>query len=62
MDHWDRDQAISTQQAIRKYWAKKKRTHRQMLKDKHTSTSGKLGIGCNEDLNTTEKADSRLLS
>ena len=28
-----------------------------MLKDKkHTSTSGKLGIGCDEDLNTTEKA------
>ena len=34
-----------------------------MLKDKKdTSTSGKIGIGCNEDLNTTEKADSRLLS
>ena len=29
-----------------------------MLKDKDTSTSGKLGIGCDEDLNTTEKADS----
>ena len=30
-----------------------------MLKDKKdTSTSGKLGIGCDEDLNTTEKADS----
>ena len=29
-----------------------------MLKDnKDTSTSGKLGIGCDEDLNTTEKAD-----
>ena len=58
MDHHDRDQAISTQQAIRKYWAEKKRTHRQMLKDKDTSTSGKLGIGCDEDLNTTQKADS----
>ena len=29
-----------------------------MLKDKDTSTSGKLGIGCDEDLNTTKKADS----
>ena len=29
-----------------------------MLKDKDTSTNGKLGIGCDEDLNTTEKANS----
>ena len=29
-----------------------------MLKDKDTSTSGKPDIGCDEDLNTTEKADS----
>ena len=30
-----------------------------MLKDnKDTSTSGKLGIGCHEDLNTTKKAKS----
>ena len=29
-----------------------------MLKDKDTSMSGRLGIGCDEDLNTTEKADS----
>ena len=58
MDHHDRDQAISTQQAIRKYWGEKKRTHRQMLKDKDTLTSGKLGMRCDEDLNTTEKADS----
>ena len=30
-----------------------------MLKDKkHTSTSGKLGIGCDEDLNTTKNTDS----
>ena len=28
-----------------------------MLKDKDTSTSGRLGIGCDEDLNTTEKED-----
>ena len=28
-----------------------------MLKDKDTSTS-KLGLGCDEDLNTTEKEDS----
>ena len=29
-----------------------------MVKDKDTSTSGKLGIGCDEDVHTTEKADS----
>ena len=29
-----------------------------MLKGKDTSTGGKLGIGCDEDLNTTEKVDS----
>ena len=30
-----------------------------MLKNKKdTSTSGKLGIGCDEDQNTNEKADS----
>ena len=29
-----------------------------MLKHKDTSTSGKLGNGCDEDLDTTEKADS----
>ena len=57
MDHHDRDQATSTQQEIRKYWGRKKRTHRQMLKDKKdTSTSGKFGIGCDEDLYSTEKA------
>ena len=28
-----------------------------MLKDKDTSTNGKLGMGCDEDLNTTEKED-----
>ena len=29
-----------------------------MLKYKDTPTSGKLGIGCHKDLNTTQKADS----
>ena len=31
-----------------------------MLKDKDTSMSGKLGIDFHEDLNTTEKADSKI--
>ena len=38
-------------------------THCRMLKDKKdTSTSGKLSIGCDEDLNTTKKAYSDVLS
>ena len=57
MDHQDRDNTIITQQAIQKYWVEKKRTHRPMLKDKKdTLTSGKLGIGCDKDLNTTKNA------
>ena len=43
MDHQERDLAISTQQATRKYWLERKRKHQQMLKDKvDTSTKGMI--------------------
>ena len=54
MDH----QAIST-----KVLGIKKRTHRQMLKDKKDtdSTKDKDGLNCGEDLNTTENQDNETI-
>ena len=53
-DHKDRDDAIRTQQAIRKYWAEKKRKHRQLLKDtKATISKGKDSLAENASNATT---------
>ena len=53
-DHKDRDDAIRTQQAIRNYWAEKKRKHRQLLKDtKATISKGKDSLAENASNATT---------
>ena len=53
-DHKDRDDVIRTQQAIRNYWAEKKRKHRQLLKDtKATLSKGKDSLAENVSNATT---------